>query len=413
MSRIHIATRRDFLTRGLGLIGVGATLPNFLVRTALAGPQAVSQERILVVIQLSGGHDGLSAVVPYANDDYARARKTTRIRPDEVIKIDDQFGWHPNLRGFADLLEQGSLAVVQGTGYPNPNRSHFKSMDIWHYANNSGDSSPYGWIGKYCDKAFANDSDPKLAIAIGSGRSPKAIQGRKHAGISFQRPESYRYLGGKAKQLEALHRKLDRQALARGTDHPNLDFIAQTSINANASSDEILRVAKSGDANYPSSKLATSLKTVAALIRGGLGTRVYYVFHGGFDTHRAQRDQHSRLMTELGDAVAAFQNDLSDQKNADRVLTMAFSEFGRRVKENGSQGTDHGKAGPMFLFGPNVNAGFHGTAPGLAAGELDQGDLKHTVDFRSVYASVLENWLLTSSRPVLGSEFPLIDCIAP
>ncbi len=410
MSQIQISTRREFLTHGLGLVGVGATLPNFLIQTALPGPTALSDERILVVVQLSGGHDGLSAVVPYANDDYLRARKTTQIRPNEVIKINDEFGWHPNLKGFDKLLEDGSAAVVQGTGYPNANRSHFKSMDIWHYGDNSGKPASYGWLGKYCDSTFKDDLDPKLTIAVGTGKAPKAIYGNQHPGISFQRPSTYRYLGGKAKHLETMHRKLDQQALARDSNE-SLDFIAQTSINANVSSDEILQLADKSSANYPRSKLAESLKTVGALIKGGLNTRVYYVFHGGFDTHRGQRERHDRLMTEFGDAIAAFQKDLSDQGNADRVMTMAFSEFGRRLKENASQGTDHGKAGPMFLFGPNVKEGIHGTLPSLADDQLDKGDLKHNVDFRSVYATVLDKWLQTKSKPVLGQQFPHIDCI--
>jgi len=413
MSPIRIATRRDFLTRGLGLVGVGATLPNFLIRTALAGPTATRDEPILVVLQLSGGHDGLSALVPYSNDHYIRSRKTSRIRENEVLRIDDHYGWHPNLKGFDQLLNDGALAVVQGVGYPNPNRSHFKSMDIWHGGDNSGRTRSYGWIGRYCDVAFRNNRDPKMAIAVGADKAPLAIAGRDHAGISFKQFESYRYLRGRAEQLERLHRKLDANALASSSDNEVLNFVARTSVNASTSSDEIQSLVNrnQGGVSYPRSQLASGLKSIAAMIRGGLNTRVYYVFQKGYDTHRDQRGRHDRLMSDLGDALAAFQQDLAEQGNSQRVLTMAFSEFGRRVEENASGGTDHGKAGPMFLIGPSVDPGIHGQAPELAKQHLDAGDLKHTVDFRSVYATVLEKWLKTNSTKVLDAEFPLIDCI--
>ncbi len=411
---VQIATRREFLTQGLGLVGVGAALPNFLIQTALAGPKARSDESILVVVQLSGGHDGLSAVVPYSNDHYANNRQETRITANEVLKIDDEIGLHPNLAGFKDLLDQGAFAAVQGVGYPNANRSHFKSMDIWHSADNSGQAVSYGWLGRYCDHAFKGNRDAKLAIALGGNKSPRAIFGKEHPGIKFQRADLYRYQPeSKDPRLGTLYRKLNKMTQAKGSANKNLEFVTGTTLNATSSSDEILKLAgkRTSEVTYPTGGLATSLQTVAALIAGGLSTRVYYVFQGGFDTHRGQRARHDQLMTELGGAIAAFQKDLAGQGNSERVLTMSFSEFGRRAKENGSQGTDHGKAGPMFLIGPGVKAGIHGELPSLADADLDRGDLKHTVDFRSVYATVLEKWLGCPSEPVLGADFPLVDCL--
>ena len=411
---VQIATRREFLTQGLGLVGVGAALPNFLIQTALAGPKARSDESILVVVQLSGGHDGLSAVVPYSNDHYASNRQETRITANEVLKIDDEIGLHPNLAGFKDLLDQGAFAAVQGVGYPNANRSHFKSMDIWHSADNSGQAVSYGWLGRYCDHAFKGNRDAKLAIALGGNKSPRAIFGKEHPGIKFQRADLYRYQPeSKDPRLGTLYRKLNKMTQAKGSANKNLEFVTGTTLNATSSSDEILKLAgkRTSEVTYPTGGLATSLQTVAALIAGGLSTRVYYVFQGGFDTHRGQRARHDQLMTELGGAIAAFQKDLAGQGNSERVLTMSFSEFGRRAKENGSQGTDHGKAGPMFLIGPGVKAGIHGELPSLADADLDRGDLKHTVDFRSVYATVLEKWLGCPSEPVLGADFPLVDCL--
>ncbi len=414
MTNISITTRREFLVRGLGLVSVGAALPHFLVRTALAGPAAKGGESILVVLQLSGGHDGLSAVVPYRNDDYARNRNATRIGVNEVLKIDDTIGLHPGLTGLRDLLDQHALAVVQGVGYPNPNRSHFKSMDIWHSADNSGRPIQSGWIGRYGDQTLGGHGDPKRVLSIGSERAPQAIQGKEFSGLSLQRPEAYRYIAGQAApRLGEAYRKLNQLSAQEGSSNANRDFIARTALDADASSDTIQKLAQQrpGTASYPQTTLGASLRTVAALIAGGLSTRVYYVFHGGYDTHAGQRQRHDRLMTELSEAVAAFQKDLTQQGNAQRVLTMSFSEFGRRVRENGSQGTDHGTAGPMFLIGPGVLPGLHGEHPSLADADLDHGDLRFQLDFRRVYATVLEQWLGTTSVPILGQRYPLVNCL--
>ena len=422
MSNIRITTRRELLTQGLGLVGVGAgaVLPNFLMRTALAGPQAASDQRVLVMLQLSGGHDGLSAVVPYGDDGYGRNREASRIQENEVLKVNDYLGLHPNLAGFKDLLDDGAFAAVQAVGYPNPNLSHFTSMDIWHMGDNEARSnstlkeSRYGWVGKYADHAYKGNSDPKIAISLGSGRTPRALRGREHPGISFNQPQSFRYLGdrGNAERAEA-YRKLNKMT-PKGLSNAQ-DFVTQTALDANSSSTSIRELAEkyTSDVSYPTGRLAASLQTVASLIAGGLRPRVHYVFQGGFDTHFYQRARHDTLMTELSGAVSAFQQDLASQGNADRVLTLSFSEFGRRVTENGSQGTDHGTAGPMFLVGPGVKAGIHGDPPSLAEDKMVRGrNLQFNVDFRSVYANVLEKWLGCPSEPVLGGKFPLMDCIA-
>lgn len=418
MARIPVSTRREFLGGGLGLVAVGAAAPSFLVRTALAGPKAAAGEPILVVLQLSGGHDGLSAVVPYSDENYQKNRTATRIGADEVLKINDRIGLHPNLRGFRDLLDQGALTIVQGVGYPNPNRSHFSSMDIWHLADNeartnsSETETSFGWIGKYCDHAFRGNKDAKLALAVGAGVAPLAIRGKEHPGLCFSAPSSYRYLGDRGDARRAkLYSDLNKQMAA---DVNNLQFVSQTALNANASSEEIRELAGKHKpaVTYPNTSLARSLQTVAGLIAGGLSTRVYYAFHGGYDTHAGQRERHNRLMAELGDAVAAFQGDLAAQGNADRVLTISFSEFGRRVRENFSLGTDHGVAGPMFLFSPSLKGGVYGDHPSLEPDKMEQGDLVHKIDFRSVYATVLEKWLGTPSSPILGTSFPLLDVLA-
>jgi len=408
MSRISFGTRRQFLGRGLGIVGTCATLPTFLLRTALAGPEARSGERILVVVQLSGGHDGLSAVVPYGDDNYARVRTGSRIGAQEVLKIDDQIGLHPNLKGLSDLLQKQAFGVVQGVGYPNPNRSHFTSMDIWHYADPTRRATTYGWIGRYCDHAFQGNTDPALTLSVGGDRAPRALQGKEHPGLSIQRPEAYRFFA--EKRLGSAYRQLTTVSGSAGNE---LQFVSRTALAANASSDSILRIAgqKRTGASYPTTQLGESLKTVGALIAGGMSTRVYYVFHGGYDTHAGQRQRHDRLMTDLNDALTSFQKDLQQQGNAERVLTMGFSEFGRRVRENGSQGTDHGTAGPLFLLGSKVKPGLHGKHPSLAPADLQNGDMRFGIDFRRVYATVLEKWLGVTSRPVLGADYPCLDFI--
>jgi uncharacterized protein (DUF1501 family) len=412
MYRPHIVTRRDFLTKGLGMIAVGAALPNFLLRTSLAGPAAAG-DRIMVVIQMSGGNDTLSSLVPYGHAEYAKLRNVTRIAEQDVIKINNELGLNPKLKGFKELLDQGAFATVPGVGYPNPNYSHFTATDIWHAADPRGRALRSGWIGRAVDYAFKGNPDPQLALAIGSGQAPMAIEGREHPGLSFNRPDSFRYTGDKGdKNRAALYHDLNAPA-----SHPLADtlaFVTQTAVNANTCSESVREKAAAykTDIEYPKTELGNNLRVIAGLIAGGLSTRIYYTFQAGYDTHSGQRPAHDNLMTHLNDAVFAFQQDLAKQGLAKRVLTFTTSEFGRRVPENGTAGTDHGAGGTTFLFGPGLKPGIHGAHPSLTDLEGGGGgSLKHTVDFRSVYATVLEKWLGISSEPVLG-KYPLLDLIA-
>ncbi len=419
MSRIRIATRRDFLTRGLGVVGIGATLPNFLLRTSLAGPPAPAGDRIVVALALIGGHDGLSDVPPYGHKEYHEFRKATRIEENEVIKLNDEVGLHPKLAGFKELLDEGSFATVLGTAYPNFNLSHFVSRDFWESADpegRTGREGSTGWLGRYLDHACKENQDPKLSLAVGPGRHPLTITGREHPGIAFQSPDSFSFVGERSDPGYAAYRELNELSAgaARGAD---AQFITETAINANASSETIRQLVSDYEpkVRYPDTQFGNSLRTIAGLIGRGLSTRVYYAAQGiavfgGYDTHVDQRRRHDVLMDELCQAVTAFQRDLAQQGNAERVLTFTFSEFGRRAKENFSGGTDHGLAQPMFLFGPGVKAGVHGKQPSLK--ELDDDNLKMEVDFRSVYAAILEKWLNTPSEPILGAKYPLVDCVA-
>jgi uncharacterized protein (DUF1501 family) len=392
-------TRRRFLRHGLAGVSLAATAPHFLDlgARAFAGPPG-EPGRVLVVLQLSGGNDGLSTVVPWADAAYHANRNASAIPGKEVLDLDGHIGLHPALTGFRDLFADGRLAVVQGAGYPNPNRSHFKSMDIWHTGDLEGRRRPTGWLGRAIDSCCPADAGPELVVNLGES-IPYALEARVHKPVAFDNAASYRWAGNPrdADEFEELNGE------AHGGDA--VSWLHRVAVDARASSDRI-RSAATGyrpKGDYPGTGLARDLRTVAALIAAGLDTRVYYVSFGGFDTHNNQRARHDNLMREWNGAVSAFLAALDAQGLSDRVLLMSFSEFGRRVRENGSAGTDHGVAGPMFLFGKGVRGGLHAEHPSLT--DLDQGDLKMRVDFRSVYAAVLERWLGADPSMVLGARF--------
>ncbi len=423
MTSPRIATRRDFLTQGLGLVGVGAVLPNFLVHTALAAPTTQGgDQRVLVLVELNGGHDGPSALVPYALEGYHRLRKVSRITEREVIRLNDEVGLHPNLQPFKALFDQGSFAAVPGCGYPNPNYSHGEAMYIWHTGDptrrrnilggeSGGRTEAVGWIGRYADHAFGNVPDAQPSIAVGSGRAPWLLEARHSTPLSISDPASFSFRRG---QNDPLYQRLNAVDAARQNQIADLEYITHTVMQANSTSQRIQDAAsraRSNSANYPGTSLGNALRIVGALIGGGLGTRVFFVRQSGYDTHSNQRPAHNNLMADLANSLAAFQRDLTAQGNANRVLSMTFSEFGRTVAENNSQGTDHGSAGPVFLIGPGVKAGVHGKHPSYDNFN-PQGHFIPTHDYRRVYAAILEKWLGVQSRPIIGPGFEPLDCIA-
>ncbi|HTS16688.1 MAG TPA: DUF1501 domain-containing protein [Verrucomicrobiae bacterium] len=432
MTKEIIQTRREFLRRSLFFLATSYSAPFFLTRTVLALDSAranastaslpgMPDERVLVVVQMGGGNDGLNTVVPYGLDDYYRVRNTIYIEPDRVLKLNDTVGLHPNLARLKAMYDDGRMAIVQGVGYPNPDRSHFRSMEIWHTADPQSKTVAYGWLGRYVDNecpgcdAQANRINPMGAIGLNS-EMPLALKSRRGLSIAMDNPDAFRWtpLAEEArdpKHAAATFEKLNHVVTA-SLDNPEiarLDFLSRVAMNAELSSTrirEIVKKYKPGPVrSYPNSGLARQLQTVAELIGGGLDTRVYYVSLGGFDTHANELGTHGRLMTELSEGIDAFYSDLDRQGNGDRVLTMTFSEFGRRVAQNASDGTDHGTAAPMFLFGRCVKPGIYGTHPDLQPDKLDHGDLKFATDFRSVYSTVLENWLGAKSAPILGQSF--------
>lgn len=438
-----LKTRREFLRTTVLGGALSWTVPAFLANTfsALHAEAADSATQIvtgkdspiLVVLQMAGGNDGLNTVVPFANDFYRKARPRIGIDAKDVLKINDGIGLHKNLSGFKELYDAGQLSVIQGIGYPNPNRSHFRSTEIWQTAVDSERFESSGWLGRYFDNTCAG-CDPTVAVTIGK-QLPQAFASKQPKGISLDTPQNYRFINadkpgaGEMDTTEASYRKLnqaDEEMAAEnsggtvGSIHgaakhegSPLDFIERTALDAQISSDKIRAIAGKvqSKATYPNGQLANSLKLVAQLIGGGLPTRVFYVSQGGYDTHTNQTGTHDRLLRELGDSVKAFIADLKAQGNFHRVLLMTFSEFGRRVSENANNGTDHGAAAPMFIIGEKIKAGLLGKNPSLAPGDLFQGDLKFNVDFRSVYAGVLEQWLKTKSEPILGRKFQPLQIV--
>ena len=439
---ITFQTRREFLRQTVLGGALSWTVPTFLANTfsalqAEAADQATQpatgrEASILVVLQMAGGNDGLNTVVPFTNDYYHRARPRIGLAESKVLRLNGEVALHPALTGFKELYDGGRLAVVQGVGYPNPNRSHFRSTEIWQTASDSRKFERYGWLGRYFDN-LCSGCDPTIGVAVGR-QTPQAFAARQPTGVSLDNPQNYRFMAeagsapGEIGSMEESFRKLNQPeaeshansggtigSLSGPVRHTGsvLDFIERTALDAQVSSDKIRGIASrvNNVATYPASQLGNSLKLVAKLVGGGLPTRVFYVSQGGYDTHTNQANTQERLLRDLGDSVKAFVEDMQGQGNLPQVLLMTFSEFGRRVAENANGGTDHGAAAPMFVVGDKVKAGLLGEYPSLAPGDLFQGDLKFKVDFRSVYAGVLEGWLKTRSEPILGRQFAPVQVV--
>ncbi|MBX3175800.1 MAG: DUF1501 domain-containing protein [Candidatus Hydrogenedentes bacterium] len=403
-------TRRDFM-KGLAVFSGLGLAPKFLTDVYADTAQAIqgfNDGRVLVVVQLGGGNDGLNTVVPFENDLYYNARPNLGLRPGRLLKLNDQLGLNDALKPIMPLYDQGQLAVIQGVGYPNPDRSHFRSMEIWHTASDSDEYLGDGWIGRYFDNNCSGSAQPQVGLALDAER-PQAFGSALGYGVSTTDPGKFGWNAGQGADSTAAFEALNTGA----TGNPTLDFLRHTTTAAVQSSGEVRAAAKRGkvqmDGGRGRAARVNQLDTVAGLIRGGLATRIYYVSTSGFDTHAGQGGRHEQLLGDVANALARFQQQLERDGTADRVTTMVFSEFGRRVNENGSGGTDHGTAAPMFLLGRNVRGGLHGQTPDLA--DLDRGDLKFNTDFRRVYATVLESWLHADPKAVLKDSFEPMNLI--
>lgn len=439
MSDHDLKTRREFLRTGLLGGSLSWTLPAFLSRTmdslhAQADGSLIQgvtgrDGNILVVLQLAGGNDGLNTVIPLGNDEYRKARPTLGMADSVALQLDPKTGLHPALSGLASAFHEGNLAIVQGVGYPNPNRSHFRSTEIWATAVDSDKSSTTGWIGRYFDNACSG-CDASVGIAMAS-QMPQAMNAATPTGVLYQGGSGGgNKMKGKKKSPTSDPAMMtmeddDAAGEAGGSigmlNGPGslgklsaLDFLERTEMDAKVSQQEIAQASAKAKNSvpYPGTRLGQNFAMVSRLIAGGMPTRIYYLSQGGFDTHTQQAPAHERLLKEMGDAVAAFLADLKAHGNLGRVSLMTFSEFGRRVKENASGGTDHGAAAPLFLAGGGVKAGLLGQMPSLAPKDLFDGDVKYNTDFRSVYATILEKHLGVKSEPILKKSFSTIPVYA-
>ncbi len=410
-----IISRRGFLKSAAMFSSIGLA-PAFLTRTAECAASEVApiagfkDGRILVVVQLGGGNDGLNTLAPWSDDEYYRARPAIGLKKERLIRISDDLAANDKLASLMKLYDAGKVSMIQGVGYPNPDRSHFRSMEIWHTASDSDEFLARGWIGRYFDNCCSGTARPQAGVSLGKER-PQAFDGERGIGVAFDDPKNFGWKPGRATDTAQNFERINTQ---RPEKNDTLDFLRHTTSNAIMSSYEVKEAAqRAGQASAQQGARPNTrdpLQTVASLIRGDLQTRIYYVSFGGFDTHANQLGTHDNLLQRFSDSVSKFQQTLEADGNADRVMTMVFSEFGRRVRQNASSGTDHGTAAPMFLIGNHAKAGVHGVRPSLT--DLDDGDLKFTVDFRNVYASVLKDWFSADPKTILNQTFEPLPIIA-
>ncbi|MBI3721909.1 MAG: DUF1501 domain-containing protein, partial [Fimbriimonas ginsengisoli] len=354
----------------------------------------------LVVCQLSGGNDGLNTVVPYALKSYYDLRPTLALPEDKILKINDQLGFHPAMKGIADLYQKGQVAVIQNAGYPHPNRSHFKSMEIWQSA--SPDSTlHYGWIGRHFDQQLERSPlNPVVALGLATEK-PLSLLGHTASIPCFASLADVKQMVGDP-DTERMLRDIQGMDAMQGSSTRVVQQASKTALDAMA----ILNKQLAGftpKEEYGKDAFGQGFKQIAQLIAGSPMTRVVYFSAGGFDTHARQAETQERLLGAFSGAVSAFQREMEAVGKADKVAILVFSEFGRRCAENASQGTDHGAAAPMFVIGKPVKGGLYGPTPNLA--DLNDGDLKFAIDFRQVYATTLDGWMGGDSGVVLGQKF--------
>jgi uncharacterized protein (DUF1501 family) len=393
-----------------GLAVVGYT-DHALARALADTPAAAgTDDRVLVIVNLQGGNDGLNTVVPYAMPEYYRFRPTLGVPQDDVLRLDATVGLNPALKSLKDLYDRGTVAIVQGVGYPNPDLSHFRSTEIWQTSAPDKYVST-GWAGRYLDAADLPAANLFNAIAL-SDVLPEVLVSDRVDVTAIAQLNGYGLVSdrrGGVGRSEFHEIVQDTQVPFRS---PYLAHVAEIEDHAQRGAEELPQLVAGYQpaATYPGTPIGRSLALASQIIGTKLGTRVLYVQHGSFDTHTTQKGTHDRLLADFADATAAFSTDLAAHGNDRRVLMMTFSEFGRRVAENGSRGTDHGTAAPVFVIGGGVRGGLYGAQPSLA--DLDNGNLRHTTDFRSVYATVIEKWLGRPSSRIVGGSFPSLPFLA-
>jgi len=404
--------RGRFLLGALSGLTVVANMDHVLARaladTPLPGLPGAG-ERALLLINLQGGNDGLNCVVPHGNPLYYQMRPTLAVPQSDVLAIDQNVGFNPQMRALKAMYDKGEVAVVQSVGYPDPDHSHFRSTEIWQTA--APDRYEHiGWLGRYLDEAQLPKDDLFNGVAVAQVL-PEVLVSNQVDVPSIASLSGYGLLS-------------DRNAIAKRTytelvtdnqfpfASPYLGHVAEIEDHAQRGSEELPKLVAGykTDATYPATPLGRSLALAAQIVGSNLGTKVLYVQHGSFDTHTSQKATQDRLLGEFSDAIAAFYEDLAAHGNDKKVLTLTFSEFGRRIAENGSRGTDHGEASPLFAIGGGVKGGLYGVAPDLS--DTNMGNVRYTTDFRSIYATVLERWLGRPSQTILSGNFAQLPLIA-
>ena len=415
-SRANRSSRRAFL-QGASALSAGAALG----APALAGRgvwehvlRLSGAPRNLVLVELSGGNDGLSTIVPKGDDALYRTRSTTAHEPKALLPLDDYRGFNPKLTRLHRTWKSGRMAIVEGCGYPNAIRSHFKSLEVWHTGRLAGKTTGNGWVGRLVADTWAKSAQPETVVHFG-GRAPYSLHSPEFPPIALVSPTGYRWMGEDDVYTMGGTAICEHEPEATNARHAGRDkalaALRATLDDAAASSGRVRDAVAKYDTSveYPKNRLSAALRDVAALIEGGVGTRVFSVAMGGYDTHTNQLQRHDRQMAGLDGALGAFLEDIGARgtEASKNTLVCVYSEFGRRVAENGSRGHDHGKAGPMFLFGAAVNGGLYGEHPSLD--ELDEGDLAHTTDFRRVFGTVIHEWFGGDAEAVLGGRYGVID----
>ncbi len=392
--------RRKFIQLS-SLASASVMVPQFL-RAFERQPAPLASNKILIVVQLTGGNDGLNTVIPYRNDVYYSSRPLLGIKREDALSLTDEVGVHPALKNIKGLYDEGHVSIINGVGYPEPNRSHFRSMDIWHSASSSKTVLTTGWLGRYLDvvpqhtNPMAIEVDDTLSLAMkGNDKSGIAVNDIKQ----FHKAAANSYIKKIASHADEHEEKLTSylyKTLAQTTSSAKYIFEQSTIYK--------------GTQSYPDTPIGKRMKTIGSLVCSRAQTKVYYVSHGSFDTHVGQKDRQERLLTQLDDALSSLTAELKANGLFNDVLIVTFSEFGRRVAQNGSNGTDHGTASNMFVIGGGLKkAGLYNSIPSLT--DLDEGDLKYTTDFRDIYATLLDKWLETDPKSVLGKNFKRMDFI--
>ncbi|WP_266368544.1 DUF1501 domain-containing protein [Tellurirhabdus rosea] len=399
--------RRDFFKQSALATAGTMLIPNFLkAYEAQALGRKAFNGRVLVIVQLSGGNDGLNTVVPFRNDIYYRERPAIAVAPGNVLKLNDEIGFNPALQALRELYDDGVVTVLNNVGYPNPDRSHFRSMDIWQTASDSDQYLTTGWLGRYLDAACAGTAvrTPHRLIEVDDTLS-LALKGEHLNGLAMLDPKK-------------LHNQTNSRfvrelaAIKAADDEHNVSYLYKTLAETASSADYVYSKANvsATHTSYPASEMGRSLKTVAELITSGVETSVYYLSISGFDTHINQPGQQERLLRQYAEAVQAFTKDMKANNRLNDVMLMTFSEFGRRLKQNASNGTDHGTANNLFLIGGGLTPGkVFNEAPNLT--DLDEGDLKYSIDFRRIYATLLRDWLKADDVAILGKKFDTLNFV--